>query len=77
MIPKAVKRAIDMRESKSTSQLQATTQSLLQRVKNINQHKFSTYLTHLGKNTEEQIEKNKPAMAWAKARLEKMENQQN
>lgn len=77
LIPKAVKRAIDMRESKSTSQLQATAKSLLQRVKNINQQQISTYLNHLGKNTEEQIEKNQPAMAWAKARLETMKNQQN
>ncbi|MDJ0736037.1 MAG: hypothetical protein QNJ47_18575 [Nostocaceae cyanobacterium] len=77
LIPKAVERATDIRKLKSTSQLQATAQSLLQRVKNINQQKLSTYLTHLGKDREEQIEKNKPAMAWAKARLEKMKNQQN
>jgi len=34
-------------------------------------------LKHLGRTPEEQLEKNKPAMAWAKARMEEIESKRN
>lgn len=78
-IPKAVNRAIELRDSKPTAQLQATAQYLLKRAKEIstNQQTLLPFLRHLGRDQEEQLEKNQAAMAWAKARLEKIKSQQN
>lgn len=78
LIPKAVKRAVDIRQGKSTFQLQQTAQSILKRAKNIELPKLLPIPSkYLGRSPEEQIEKNKPARAWAKARLEEIENKRN
>jgi hypothetical protein len=37
----------------------------------------SSLLKHWGRTPEEQLEKNQPAMAWAKARMEEIESQRN
>jgi hypothetical protein len=78
-IPKAVNRAIELRNSKPTLQLQATAQSLLKRAKGIStaQETLLPYLRHLGRDEEDQLEKNKAAMAWAKARLEEIQTKRN
>ncbi len=75
-IPKAVDRAVELRGSKPTAQLQATAQSLLKRAKGIStaQETLLPYLRHLGRDEEEQLEKNQAAMAWAKARLEEIQS---
>jgi hypothetical protein len=36
-----------------------------------------SWLKHLGRTPEEQLEKNQPAMAWAKARMEEIESKRN
>jgi hypothetical protein len=78
-IPRAVNRAIELRESKTTVQLQSTAQSLLKRAREINtkQQTLLPFLRHLGRNQEEQIEKNQAAMNWAKARLEEIKSKRN
>lgn len=78
-IPKAVNRAIELRYSKSTTQLQKTAEILLERAKTIRkeQQYLLLNLKHLGRDTEEQIEKNQAAMAWAQARLEEIQNKQD
>ncbi|MBE9129736.1 MULTISPECIES: hypothetical protein [unclassified Coleofasciculus] len=79
LIPKAVNRAIELRESKRTAQLQTTAQSLLERARVINQKQQALlpFLKHLGRTPEEQLEKNQAAMAWAKARMEEIERKRN
>lgn len=79
LIPKAVNRAIELRESKRTTQLEATAKFILEQAREISkkQQYLLPYLKHLGRNTEEQIEKNKAAMAWAKARMEEIERKRN
>lgn len=79
LIPKAVNRAIELRDSKPTTQLQATAQSLLERAKAISttHQTLLPFLKHLGRNKEEQLEKNQAAMAWAKARLEEIKSKRN
>ena len=79
LVPKAVDRATVLRQSKSTVQLQTTAELLLRRAKGINTAgaSFLPYMKHFGRTPEEQLEKNKPAMAWAKARLEEIENKRN
>ena len=61
LIPKAVDRAIELRRSKSTSQLWIMAQDLLKQIKIMNIKQPSSllpYLKHLGRTPEEQIEKN-------------------
>lgn len=79
LVPKAVDRAKTLRQSKSTVQLQTTAELLLRRAKGINTagSSLSPYMKHFGRTPEEQLEKNKPAMAWAKARLEQIKNKRN
>ncbi len=79
LIPKAVDRAIELRKSKSTTQLQDRAQSLLKRAKEISktQQSLLPFLKHLGREEEEQIEKNQAAMAWAKARLEEIKSKRH
>jgi hypothetical protein len=80
LIPKAVDRAIELRKSKSTSQLWITAQTLLKQVKTMNVKQPSSllpYLKHLGRTPEEQLEKNQAAMAWAKSRLQEIEDKRN
>ncbi len=80
LIPKAVDRAIELRKSKSTSQLWITAQALLKQVKTMNVKQPSSllpYLKNMGRTPEEQLEKNQAAMAWAKSRLQELENQRN
>jgi hypothetical protein len=79
LIPRAVNRAIELRDSKPTTQLQATAQSLLERAKAISttQQTLLPFLRHLGRDKEEQLEKNQAAMAWAKARLEEIKSKGN
>jgi hypothetical protein len=78
-IPKAVNRAIELRNSKPTTQLHTTAQSLLEQAKAISkkQQHLLPFLKHLGRDTEEQIEKNQAAMAWAKARIEEIQTKLN
>lgn len=78
-IPKSVTRAIELRSSKSTAQLESTAQSLLKRVKGISgtEKTLLPFLRHLGRNKEEQLEKNKAAMAWAEARLKEIKSKRN
>ncbi|HEY9673111.1 MAG TPA: hypothetical protein V6D11_16835 [Waterburya sp.] len=78
-IPRAVNRAIELRESKTTVQLKSTALSLLKRAREIStkQQTLSPFLKHLGRNQEEQIAKNQAAMAWAKARLEEIKSKRN
>jgi hypothetical protein len=79
LVPKAVERATMLRQSKSTVQLQTKAELFLRRAKGINTGGSSLlpYMKHFGRTPEEQLEKNKPAMAWAKARLEEIENKRN
>ena len=79
LIPKAVNRAIELRDSKSTDQLQTTAKSLLHRAKEISttEQTLLPFLRHLGRTEEEQLKKNQAAMAWAKARLEEIRNKRN
>lgn len=78
-IPRAVNTAIEIRESKTTVQLQSTAQALLKRAREISTKKQTLlpFLKHLGRNQEEQIEKNQAAMNWAKARLEEIKSKRN
>lgn len=78
-IPKAVDKAMTLRESQSTAKLQTTAKLLLARAKEINSIGSSLlpYMKRMGRTPEEQLEKNKPAMAWAKARLEEIEKKRN
>jgi hypothetical protein len=78
-IPRAVNTAIELRESKTTVQLQSTAQALLKRAREISTKKptLLPFLRHLGRNQEEQIEKNQAAMNWAKARLEEIKSKRN
>jgi hypothetical protein len=75
-IPKAVNRAIELRDSKPTTKLHKTAQSLLEHAKAISKKRqvLLPFLKHLGRDTEEQLEKNQAAMAWAKARLEEIQS---
>jgi hypothetical protein len=76
-IPKSVNQSLKLRERKSTTQLHSTAQSLLKLAEHIDhlpKKSLLIPLKYLGSTPEEQIEKNKPAMAWAKARLEEIEN---
>lgn len=79
LVPKAVDRATVLRQSKSTARLQTTADLLLARANEINSIGSSLlpYMKHFGRTPEEQLEKNQPAMAWAKARLEEIENKRN
>ena len=79
LVPKAVDRATVLRQSKSTAKLQTTAELLLARAKGINTIGSSLlpYMKHFGRTPEEQLEKNQPALAWVKARLEQIENQLN
>ncbi|NEO53394.1 MAG: hypothetical protein F6K54_10050 [Okeania sp. SIO3B5] len=80
IIPKAVAKAIELRKSKSTSKLWDKSQYLLNKATEIyNSEKgiLLPYLKHLGRTPEEQLEKNKPAMAWAKARMEEIKREYN
>jgi hypothetical protein len=78
-IPKAVDRVTEVRKNKSILQLHQTGQSLLKRAKEINGNRDSLlpFLKHLGRDEQEQIEKNQAAMAWAKARLEEIKVKRN
>ena len=79
LVPKAVDRATVLRQSKSTVQLQTTAELLLRRAKGINTagSSFLPYMKHYGRTPEEQLEKNQPALAWVRARLEEIENKIN
>lgn len=80
LIPKAVARAIELRKSKSTSQLWITARALLKQIKTMNIKQPSSllpYLKYIGRTPEEQIEKNQAAMAWAKLRLQEIEDKRN
>ncbi|MBE9141726.1 hypothetical protein [Planktothrix mougeotii] len=72
LIPQAVDRAVELRKSKSTSQLWSTAQTLLKQAKltPVKQPKLSSFLKHLGQTPEEQIKNNQAAMNWAKERLQ-------
>jgi hypothetical protein len=75
LIPEAVNRAIQLRDSKPTKQLQEKIQLLRKQVHQLqpSPKKLHFQLSNLGKDTEDQIRKNQPAMAWAKKRLEELE----
>lgn len=76
VIPKAVDTAIELRKSKSASKLWEKGQYLLNKATEIDNSEkgiLLPYLKHLGRTPEEQLEKNKPAMAWAKARREEIQ----
>lgn len=79
LIPKAVNRVIEIRGSKRTTQLEATANFLREQAREISkkQQYLLPYLKHLGRNTQEQIEKNQAAMAWAKSRMEEIERKRN
>ncbi|WP_202224460.1 hypothetical protein [Okeania sp. KiyG1] len=80
LIPKAVDRAIELRKSKSASKLWEKGQYLLNKgteIDNSEKGILLPYLKHLGRIPEEQLEKNKPAMAWEKARMEEIKRKYN
>ncbi|NEP83907.1 MAG: hypothetical protein F6K39_40755 [Okeania sp. SIO3B3] len=79
LIPKAVDRAIELRKSKSTSKLWEKGQYLLNKTTEIDNSEKGILLPYLnlGRTPEEQLEKNKPAMAWAKARMEEIKRKYN
>lgn len=79
IIPKAVDRAIELRKSKSTSKLWEKGQYLLNKATEIYNSEKGILLPYLnlGRTPEEQLEKNKPAMAWAKARMEEIKRKYN
>ena len=79
VIPKAVDRAIELRKSKSTSKLWEKGQYLLNNGTEIDNSEKGILLPYLnlGRTPEEQLEKNKPAMAWAKARMEEIKRKYN
>lgn len=78
-IPKAVNKAIEIRDSKTTAQLKKTAGYLRERTKELSEKQQSLLpsLKHLGRDKEEQIEKNQAAMVWAKARLKEIEGKRN
>ncbi|NER08709.1 MAG: hypothetical protein F6K17_42380 [Okeania sp. SIO3C4] len=79
VIPKVVDRAIELRRSKSTSKLWEKGQYLLNKATEIDNSEKGILLPYLnlGRTPEEQLEKNKPAMAWAKARMEEIKRKYN
>ncbi|MGD1700177.1 hypothetical protein [Dapis sp. BLCC M229] len=79
LIPKAVDRAIELRKSKSTYKLWEKGQYLLNKATEIDNSQKGILLPYLnlGRTPEEQLEKNKPAMAWAKARMEEIKRKYN
>lgn len=79
LIPQAVDRAVELRKSKSTSQLWSTAQNLLKQAKltPVKQPKLSSFLKNLGQTPEEQIKNNQAAMNWAKERLQAIQTKLN
>ena len=80
LIPRAVDRAIELRRSKSASKLWEKGQFCLNKVTEMDNSAkgiLLPYLKHFGQTPEEQLEKNKPAMAWAKARMEEIKRKYN
>ena len=80
LIPIAVDRAIELRRSKSASKLWEKGQFCLNKATEIDGSAkgiLLPYLKHFGQTPEEQLEKNKPAMAWAKARMEEIKRKYN
>ncbi|MDY6782927.1 MAG: hypothetical protein SW833_10330 [Cyanobacteriota bacterium] len=75
LIPKAVDRAVELREEKETSQLSEIAASLSKRAKEVLElrQKLLPHLKHLGRDREDQIQKNQAAMAWAKKRMREIE----
>ncbi|NEQ35817.1 MAG: hypothetical protein F6K40_05770 [Okeania sp. SIO3I5] len=77
IIPKGVDRAIELRKSKSTSKLWEKGQYLLNKETEIDNSEKGTLLPYLnlGRTAQEQLEKNKLAMTWAKARMEEIKRE--
>lgn len=75
LIPKAVNRSLALRQSKSTRILASTARELLEKLQYPHQEqpRLSSYLKNLGRDPEEQLRKNQPLMAWAKARIDEIE----
>jgi hypothetical protein len=79
LIPKAVNSSLELRQSKSTRLLEITAQKLLKNAQDSHERRANLYpyLKNLGRDPEDQLQKNQPAIAWAKARLDQIEQTWN